>query len=163
MELNIFENCNFTLRSVNASTINASKTDMTWNNIDLRQVLGKMYDKYEKFKIVLVSVSQKNIGTFANGYNDSVVLLNMTGLPFENCCYDYSQKCNTDNCVIGIMKFLEGYGYNPNTQLGYNFTKHNGANNIRIYYTRCKDGAVPNPSNKTFVDVAFHFCIYGLK
>lgn len=160
MELNLFENCNFTLRSLNATSIDANKTDMTWTNIDLRQVLGHIYDMYDIFKIDLVNVTQKNIGTFTDNDN-SVVILNMTGLPYENCSYDYTTKTNSNTCVIGYLKFLSGYGFSPNTQNGFLFRKQNGLHTIRINYTRVVDNVAP--AGKTYADVAFHFCIYGVK
>lgn len=43
-----------TIRNQNG-TISNNRDNMTWNNINMRQLLGSMYDKYERFNISLVS------------------------------------------------------------------------------------------------------------
>ena len=64
---------------------------MTWSNINLRTLLGSMYDKYDKFALVPVAY-QSNVGdaTFGNSNDDRIVSVNISGLPFTN--NNYSSK-----------------------------------------------------------------------
>ena len=39
--------------STTTSSNNTSRTSFTWNNIDLRMLLGDMYDKYDRFNLCL--------------------------------------------------------------------------------------------------------------
>ena len=39
-------------------TITNNRCDLTWKNINMRQILGVMYDKYETFNLCLYQVAQ---------------------------------------------------------------------------------------------------------
>ena len=41
----------------NLGTINGSKSNMSWSNINLRTLLGDMWDKYEYFNLSLTEIS----------------------------------------------------------------------------------------------------------
>ena len=69
--------------------INKYLTSMTYYNIDLRTILGDMYDKYDKFNLVLKSFST----SYANGFiskdlDDRGVAFKISGLPFINQTYN---------------------------------------------------------------------------
>jgi hypothetical protein len=65
------------------------KARITWNNINLRSLLGDMYDKYDTFNLCLNTVSS---GVSQNYYyaspSDLQVLLRIQGLPFLNNTYN---------------------------------------------------------------------------
>ena len=159
MELNIFENCNFTLRSVNATTTETNNTGFTWSNIDMRKVLGQLYDKHDTFRIILTSVCSKNQSTITDN-NDSCLVINMAGLPFERNTYNYVTKTESTSAVIGCMKLTSTNGYITNSQLGVVFRKIDGMHNVRVFLTRATDGVTP--TGKVYGDFVFHFTIYGI-
>lgn len=83
----------------NIGKVDESRTSLTWNNISLRNVLGEMYDRYEKFNISL-----NFVGGSATGTNDETDANNrnfyvrMKGLNFTS---SYNQGTgNNDNSVI---------------------------------------------------------------
>ncbi len=60
-------------------------TNFTWNNINLRTLLGHMYDKYDLFNICLANVTQSNgAGNFGATNDDIIVQIYLKGLPFIN-------------------------------------------------------------------------------
>ena len=44
--------------SNNVGSADQFYTNMTWSNINLRVLLGSMYDKYDKFALVPVGINQ---------------------------------------------------------------------------------------------------------
>ncbi len=74
----------------------------TWNNINLRTLLGDMWDKYELFNLSLVEMAA-GVSVF-NSVNLNVAI-NLSGLSFSNCNYDTNQNVNTNNTIIGKCQF----------------------------------------------------------
>jgi hypothetical protein len=68
----------FYLSSV-TSTNNANKTTMTWDNLDMRKLMGSIYNEYDTFDIKLNSVIVIT-GNATDANNNVIVLLQ--GLPF---------------------------------------------------------------------------------
>jgi hypothetical protein len=64
---------------VNADVINTPKTSMTWNNLNLRNIMGQIYNDYDFFDIKLNSMICVS-GTATDANNNLIV--NLQGLPF---------------------------------------------------------------------------------
>jgi hypothetical protein len=78
----------------------------TWNNINLRTLLGDMYDKYDLFNICLNTITTSvPIGVYGNTAEDRNVILKLSGLPFINQTYSVKQGCNTSLCPIASFNF----------------------------------------------------------
>jgi len=104
---------------------NATRTIMTWKNINLRNVLGNLYDKYDTFNLSLSFVSADhpttsyvngNVATFGAG--DSTNLINniyISGLPFINSTYQQSLSHN------GISAFVGCFTYASQNAIANNF------------------------------------------
>ena len=92
--------------TTNVGTCDQYRTNFTWNNINLRALLGCMYDKYDKFNICLNTISTSYM-TSLPGYfgDDKIVQLYMGGLPFLNQTYDVVRCTNTPNTIIGTFNF----------------------------------------------------------
>ena len=94
--------------STNNGTSNNNRTSTTWNNINLRTLLGDMYDKYDMFNLCLNTVAS---GTaLSNIYKapaDCNVIMRVSGLPFINNTYNIgsSSNTNTPNCTIASFTF----------------------------------------------------------
>ncbi len=71
-------------------------TNMTWNNINLRTLLGTLYDRYDLFNICLSNVSHSTQPVqFATTPDDALVQICVAGLPFVNQTYSVTDCCNT--------------------------------------------------------------------
>jgi hypothetical protein len=145
-------------------------TNFTWNNINLRTVLGSMYDKYDLFNICLANVTQSNgSNIFGVTLDDIIVQIYLNGLPFINQSYGVTDCCNNDVTVIGIYPFLRG----SSASVNYNhlhcatFSKNQEQANINIYYQRIYPTPIVNTYNintaNPFPDVLFKFKIYGIE
>ena len=102
-----YENASLVL-STNNGTSNTTKTSTTWSNINLRSLLGTMYDKYDTFNLCLNTVATGVSQSYYNASpNDLQVLLRISGLPFINNTYNIGSSYNANNniCTIGTFTF----------------------------------------------------------
>ena len=65
--------------TTNKGKVFNSRTGYTWNNVNIRNLLGDWYNKYDKFNICLVSVTQSYQATQGIGVCN-VVAIKMSGL-----------------------------------------------------------------------------------
>lgn len=160
------ESANLILRtsSVEVGTNkDANNTNITWTNISLKNVLGNLFYKYNKFKICLTSFGNVNTSVLAT-QADRIMTLNMTGFQWYNQTYDSSINANTSNVIISTVDFISGNGRNINYtgEIGWVFIKPNTEYiNININLTRCSDGLL-NPAINYGASV-FCFSIYGIE
>ncbi len=149
-------------------------TNFTWNNINLRTLLGAMYDKYDLFNICLANVTQSNgTGNFGATNDDIIVQIYLKGLPFLNQTYSVTDCCNNEGMgtVIGIFPFsLASY-----SSVNYNhfhcatFSKNQEQANINIYYQTIYPGLINGVASYNidtahpFPDVLFKFKIFGIE
>lgn len=96
-------NFNYTDYSGERGRINRSLSSITWNNINLRQVLGDMYDEYEEFNLVLKQVTSNQVNARLEGipFNSRGVYIRLSGLPFINCTYDVVTRNNRQSTILG--------------------------------------------------------------
>jgi len=64
-------------------TANTNNTELTFTNIDLKQILGTNYTKYLKFNLMLNSIIIPTTTANIANTNDANVMLYMSGLPFD--------------------------------------------------------------------------------
>lgn len=92
------EQANFTLTTqiltaggTNAfGTSNAAKSVFTFTNLNMRQVIGTMWDKYDKFNLIFRNVGMGQIATVLSG-NQRRQFFVMSGLQFINATIQTSQ------------------------------------------------------------------------
>ena len=153
-------------------TIANNRCNLTWKNINMRQVLGVMYDKYETFNMYLYQVSQ-GVG-FASAPTTGIgalVDIRIKGLQFLNNGYNAVSRNNTNTA------FLTSYILNPtlsgSTSLGtvtpmfnptiVTFGKSADCVDITIDMKRTHDQAYPSPTlNMSFGTFVFMFKFYGI-
>ena len=158
------QNATLVLNSYDSiATVNNS--NLLWNNINLRTVLGDMYDKYDLFNLQLNSISQSApAATIGAADNLRSMNLNISGLPFVNQTYSVSNACNINKTLLTTYKFNDTLGatqiYNNSSIL--TFGKSQETANINIYYTKVVDGTVPAPTNP-YPSVVFQFSIFGVE
>ena len=78
------------------ATKNATNTQMTFNNINLREVIGRDYDNYDRFKLILTQYAMSQQTALSTGTNASFSIL-VEGLPFQNATYTIGNGVNTTN------------------------------------------------------------------
>jgi hypothetical protein len=149
-------------------------TNFTFNNINLRTLLGDMYDKYDLFNICLANVTQANgNANFGDTPDDIIVQIYLKGLPFLHQTYSVSDCCNNEGMgtVIGIYPFSVAsyFSFNYNHFHCATFSKNQEQANINIYYQRIYpipiDGVTTYNINtlNPFPEVIFKFKIYGIE
>lgn len=154
--------------SNNNGTMNNLRTDNTWFNVDFKTILGDMYYQYDKFNLSLAFVT---FGVTANVYGtaaiDRTLMINLAGLPFNNCAYNTGQGFNNSYASIGTIT-LPG-----NTVPGsFNFTndmntitiyKPNNMSNIRIFFNKFDGITTPASAGGIYPAMDFFFHIYGIE
>ncbi len=173
--MNNIETASLVLPTVSTPNINNINTQITWNNINLKTILGPMYEKYDKFNIELVSISQPiTADIFGVDDNDSNVLIQMSGLPFVNNNYSLLTGNNVNSTIIGFYNFSN---YNETTTQNYinhsrTFVKDtNYLVNITIKYLRFDLTDVSSvlvnnlygvPISGFYPELVFMFNIHGI-
>lgn len=138
-------------------------SDMTWSNINLRTLLGDMWDKYDYFNLALVEISSGITGVNTTGDFLNVVI-NMKGLPFINGSYDAKDKLNKNNAMIGTYQFTNTNGNSKTYQCNnvITFRKEQEQCDINIFYTNI-NGILMSSQNKSYPNVCFVFNIIGVE
>ena len=153
--------------SNNVGSCDAYHTNMTWNNINLRSLLGDMYDKYDTFNLVPVvfatGISNNTFGSFSD---DRITQVCISGLPFTNNVYDTFSKTNTSVAICNNMTFVRTASIVVNGGETLTFTKNQELVNINIFYKRVSPaGGTTNytvGTTSVFPHVVFIFKIYGV-
>ncbi len=95
------------LTTIDGVTINGNTT-CTWNNINLRTVLGTMYDKYDIFNLELNSVSHSfTQGALGLSPDDTLLFIQLSGLPLINNTYNIATKHNTNSTILAPFEIIE--------------------------------------------------------
>ena len=143
-------------------TGNSTLSSFTWTNINLRILLGDMFDKYDRFMLLLQNISQANSGTMATA-DDRSILINMSGLSFINSTYTQKLQSNSGSLIVCPYIVVSG---GAQCQLYNNFAvstfiKQNDIVNISINYTKMKDETAATAV--TYPHTVFIFNIVGLE
>ena len=64
-------------------TANTNFTELTFTNINIKQIIGSNYDRYQKFNLILNSIIIPVTAVAIPITNDANVMLYMSGLPFD--------------------------------------------------------------------------------
>jgi hypothetical protein len=78
----------------------------TWENINLRTVLGTMYDKYDVFSLQLNYIGQGYVSssTLSASLNNNLVFIELSGLPLINNTYNIIKQNNTNATIIAVYE-----------------------------------------------------------
>ena len=158
-----FETAQICLNTNNAIG-NTDRTSFTWNNINLRNAFGDMYDKYDLYNLNLTVVVNDNCTT---GYNasdsDRQALIRVSGLPFKN--FTYNTNLQSSGVILGIYLY-PGSGLSQRYYTRNSFTtfsKNQDICSITIDMLRISDLALCKPtSTKAFPEMVFWFSISGI-
>jgi hypothetical protein len=87
-----------TKSTINPCTINTEKTAFTFRNIDMKNVMGEMWEKYDQFTLKLVSFSTEGTITLGNSV-DGLITYNLRGLEWSNLIYETTASINNREWV----------------------------------------------------------------
>ena len=158
------ENTTLVLRTADSSS-SLSNSVNTWNNINLRYLMGNMYDKYEKFNLCLVNISTgASNATLGNSTDDLNVSVNISGLPFINQTYNSSTGNNGSNATITTFQFqrnscVNQYFYGSNF---ITFGKAQDLCNITISFSKVSNYGAALSTPVSYPNVSYIFSIIGI-
>jgi hypothetical protein len=154
-----------TKSTINPCTINAQKTAFTFNNIDMKNVMGEMWDKYDQFALKLVSYAVEGAVT-TTFTQQGHITYNLRGLEWSNVIYETTGSNMNKEWVPVAYAFLTpaSAALNPliiNTGWSFNFKKGNRYQNFEFalassYFTNASEFGVFAAGNN-FNNVEFHF------
>ena len=154
-----------TKSTVNPCTINAEKTAFTFRNIDMKNVMGEMWDKYDQFALKTISFSTEGSVTLPSSA-DGLITYNLRGLEWSNLIYETTGSINNKEWIpVAYAIITTGTPtINPlitNTGWSFNFKKNSRMVNLEFAIgTASAFGAsqfgVPRPST-SYNNVEFHF------
>jgi hypothetical protein len=82
-------------------TITNNRCNLTWKNVNLRNLLGTIYDRYETFNLYLYQVSQSGGFGLAPSSNPHLLVdIRLGGLPWLNNSYNNFTRTNTDTVFL---------------------------------------------------------------
>jgi hypothetical protein len=144
------------------STNNSSASSFTWNNIDIRLILGDLWDKYEYYNICLSStVFSTGAVTYASNDN-KMGCIYMSGLNWTSN-YDTGKKQRVPYVPIGYLNSgsissTVGIVQSFNSLFSNTFRKNDPITSLTIFYNKISDGT-PNSTTAPFPLTAFTFKI----
>lgn len=83
-----------------------NRSSLTWYNINMRALLGELYDRYEKFNISLSWCAGAKTGATAETAalsDNRIFQIQLTGLPFTSS-YNYSSNGNSGSVIMSVIQ-----------------------------------------------------------
>jgi hypothetical protein len=138
-----------------------SEVGPTWHNINLRTILGDMWDKYDLFNLSLVELCTSKCETIDDPDDLSLKIM-ISGLPFVNTGYDVATAHLTNKTLLTTLKFISDdclhKQYNGINKL--TFSKNQEQCTIEMTYVKIVGNTVVDYDS--YADVTFMFCIEGV-
>ncbi len=142
---------------------NVLNTSCTWNNINLRTILGPMYDKYDVFVLELNSITHALANANLGATEDDIMtLIEISGLPLINNTFNCESNHNTNATIIAPFCFLRDetfyqiFSNSSKVTFGKNSDIVNITINLLDYYLSAPSSAYPYPN------IVYLFNIYGV-
>jgi len=96
---------------------NANFTEMTFSNINIKQIIGSNYDKYLKFNLILNSIIIPTTTANIPISNDANVMIYMSGLPFDQgSTYSSISGFGSNTSYIGCVHMVNNSSLNSAIQ-----------------------------------------------
>jgi hypothetical protein len=151
-------------------SINRMQSRMTWNNINLRSLLGNLYKEGGTYNLKLESICfslTSNLSTYTAAENNRAFNIFMNGLPFMS---SYSASGNLQNegllCAVRVPSGAQHYLFNySNNELSFDLQRINNINSVNItieYRDLLLNANEPIGGNNThaYPNAQFVFSIY---
>ena len=136
-------------------SVNKYLSSITWNNINLRQILGDMYDEFDEFNLVLKQLNTSFTNSTLEGapYESRGIYMKMFGLPFINSTYNVVSQRNTNTAILGgvalTLNSFTNIIYNDSAQLS--FGKSQELCNLTISFHKVVDDTLVNYDISTVI------------
>lgn len=132
--------------------IDPSFNSWTFRNINLKNLLGPMWDKYNKFIIKLQQISTNGALTYGSGSGAGSFSYNLAGLDWINLYYEPAQSSQRFAPVANIQITTGNSNITlipPNPSVGFNFRKGKDIVDLefRIYAIQ-NTNFTPNPIDR---------------
>jgi hypothetical protein len=115
--------------TINPPTINAQRTFATFSNIDLKNVMGEMWDKYDTFCVKVATWCNSRQTVAVIGSQSNAVSYNMRGLEWINVIYETTNSSVNAQWVPIVGGFILTGSFSSqnisNTGQSFNFKKGN--------------------------------------
>lgn len=142
----------------NVGSIDATRTNVTWYSVNLENILGDLYSKYEFFNLRVKYVEYVASAAFGVSADDRSVYFQMDGLNWYNSNYNTVRGCNVGTSIIGSNSFSENTAAVVALDDSCIFTiRKQKTANINIQYLTVNGTAPAMNANTQFPRVAFYF------
>jgi hypothetical protein len=147
-------------------SVTNNRSSFTWNNINLRILLGDMYDKYERFNINLNFAAGGATGSTVESVADNrMFLVKLSGLPFTSS-YNQPTNTNINQVVLTAIQLplaATTTWYNNFFTTQYcTFTKQDIVNITIDLHTVATDTTYTTAVGRMIGHCVFSFNIYGV-
>ena len=150
----------------NLGSVAQNRTSFIWNNVNLRTILGEMYDRYDKFNISLNFIAGGATGTSAETISDfRNFYVKFKGLNFSTT-YNQSTQNNCDSVILTSIQVpltaSTAWLNNYFTQQYFTFSKAEISSiNIDLLNIYNDSYYIPSDANHMVGHIIFSFNIYG--
>lgn len=153
------ESATLVLRSINANTnVGNYNNDLTWTDINIKALLGPMWLKYKKFKLIMTGFASSPQAGITDA--NRIVNIYMEGLRWVQSSFDTSISANRSRALVGTAEFTtNGRSINYVSESGFIFDTQQTTANLRIFFTRVIDDTIQATQYSSNVAV---FSIYGI-
>ena len=118
-------------------SINRWQSNMTWNNINLRGLLGDLYDVNASYNLKLENITfslTSNLSFYSTTENNKSFNIFMSGLPFQRS-YSSSLQLYNENMIASVRlpNGTQSYIYNySNNETTFDLSNNNHIENVNI-------------------------------
>jgi hypothetical protein len=147
--------------------VEENRTKLTWTNIDMRQILGDMFDKYDRFNISLNFVGTSETGSGTETTSDfRFFQVMLSGLQFTTS-YNHSHRSSDNKALVGIVNIPltanTAYITNQQNSATYTFEKTQNVS-LTIDLLNISDNTYYVPTGNTLLigHTLFSFTITGV-
>ena len=153
--------------TTNVGICDQYRTTFTWSNINLRILMGDLYDQYDYFNLTLNTIATTLASANAGAGNgeDRLVYIKMQGLPFINQTYQQSTGNNGQYVYAGIYQIpssaITNVQYYTNASNVFTFGKSQDLVNLTVSLFRIVDDTKP-VLTISFPNFSFIFNIVGI-
>jgi hypothetical protein len=142
----------------------AKNISCTWNNINIRTLLGPMYDKYDTFVLSLESIMQsESTEDVGATFDDEMVLVQMSGLPFLNATFNITTGINNSSTILVPFRIpSEATNFSTFDNVFRIFGKSADLINITIGFIRYNFNTVSTSILNPYPNMTYIFNIKGI-
>ena len=169
-DLNYLNYLNTTV-STSTGLISHNRTNLIWYNVDMQNILGEMYNRYDQFNICLNSFAMSSQASSTTLSPDARTLyIKLRGLQWTTSFNGYTQ---TPDVILNTVKISttasDSFVSSFNSPQYYTFTKSSGKVNMTIQLHSVDtddfdDILYPlTNSNQLLGQMTFLFNIYGVE